>query len=82
MSAAGILFDLFLLTILCIRTHHLSTNCVRMMAVIDPKKSWASKWHHLVRVVPGLYAVKIPDTVYDKLSDETRDRLEELKQGE
>lgn len=43
-----------------------------MMAITDPGKSWAAKWHHVSKGVPGVYAMTVPQHVFDQLPEEAR----------
>ena len=49
------------------------------MSVIDPSKSWASKWHHVSKGVAGVYALVIPQHVFDGLPEEVRGREKERR---
>merc|ERR1712232_72819 len=38
-----------------------------VMAVINPLNSWIARWYHISNGVPGLYAMKIPEYIFDHL---------------
>ncbi|EFJ42329.1 hypothetical protein VOLCADRAFT_107303 [Volvox carteri f. nagariensis] len=44
-------------------------NFSGMISIMDPKASWACKWLHLGRYVPGCYAMAVNDDVPDDLQD-------------
>ncbi|KAF5830221.1 hypothetical protein DUNSADRAFT_14883 [Dunaliella salina] len=41
---------------------------------MDPKTSWASKWLHLAKNVPGAYAMVINDDIPGAVQDMLEDR--------
>eukprot|EP00877_Chromochloris_zofingiensis_P002724 jgi/Chrzof1/12452/Cz06g34340.t1 len=49
-------------------------NFSGMVSVMDPKASWATKWVHLAKYVPGCYALVVNDDMPRRL----REMLENL----
>lgn len=40
-----------------------------LVSMIDPASSWASKWLHLSKLVPGCYAMSVNEDMPDELAD-------------
>lgn len=60
-----------------------TTNFTGMIAVVEPANSWAAKWNHVNKFVPGCYALalttEIPTHVVEVLED---NNIHWHKQGE
>mmetsp|Transcript_4488 Transcript_4488/g.9655 ORF Transcript_4488/g.9655 Transcript_4488/m.9655 type:complete len:130 (-) Transcript_4488:518-907(-) len=53
-----------------------------MISVMDPATSWASKWMHLGKYVPGCYALVINEQPPDSLRDMLEDRGIKINHGD
>eukprot|EP00199_Chlamydomonas_sp_CCMP681_P004745 CAMPEP_0119116270 /NCGR_PEP_ID=MMETSP1180-20130426/52187_1 /TAXON_ID=3052 ORGANISM="Chlamydomonas cf sp, Strain CCMP681" /NCGR_SAMPLE_ID=MMETSP1180 /ASSEMBLY_ACC=CAM_ASM_000741 /LENGTH=129 /DNA_ID=CAMNT_0007105399 /DNA_START=220 /DNA_END=609 /DNA_ORIENTATION=- len=49
-------------------------NFSGLITVMDPTTSWATKWLHLSKYVPGAYALVVNDDPPDQLRDLLEDR--------
>ncbi|KAG1654134.1 hypothetical protein FOA52_006121 [Chlamydomonas sp. UWO 241] len=46
-----------------------ATNFSGMVSVMDPATSWACKWMHLGKYVPGCYCMVVNEEIPDSLQD-------------
>jgi len=57
-----------------------------MVAMMEPRESWVSKWQRIDKLVPGCYAVKVHGevsaAVHDLLENENFRNLGKLSQEE
>jgi transcription elongation factor SPT4 len=49
-------------------------NFSGLISVMDPSTSWATKWLHLSKYVPGCYTLMVNEDIPDSLQDILEDR--------